>query len=677
MQSSRSYVPDRRLAAAYEEACQLDERGVEALCPSYLEVAASGPRYEIREPLGRGATKEVYRAWDSRMKRHVALAYVRPDCGPETYDAFIHEAWLSSSLSHPNIIGIHDLGVDDDGRPFFTMTLKGGRTLARLIEDDPPVLTELLGILIKISDAVAYAHSRRTLHLDLKPENIQVDHFGDVLVCDWGLGSVLRDGTGSQPPSGGGWVLPDEHDSHSLTGQIRGTPGYMAPEQADPDGAVDERTDVFALGCLLHAMLTGESPVGEGTREEQLRQTREARFSSPQAAFPERNVPAALEAVFRRATRPDPSERYATVEAFRDEIGRRLAGYATGAESAGFFREAALFIRRNRASVSASLLGVVGLSVLSVLFLQRLERQRELTAAEREKSSALVGDVTRLEELYATQSEEFRESARELARDFAESANTLKNVGIFNDPVETLEKASKLAEMALSLDPDCEEARFEQFDLRCHMLDFRSALGGPRLDEDNRFFDYYQFVRLAPDMNFSAHRRPESEELAGFLHRAAEVNSDRGPLMERIVSYDSAVRRGRDGYEAVVSALLGYVNPGWDRGDFRYDPEADHLDLSADGALRLVVPPGGGSGQSLLRFIPVRTLKLEVGGRFDLHHLDLCCGSCGCPANTRATRSCGWRSTRPRSSGLSGTEGFFGKSCIEVSQSREGPTIDP
>jgi len=613
------YVPDRRLETVYEEARSLDEKGIEAICPSYLEVTGEGPRYEEREPLGRGATKEVFRVWDTRMKRWVALACLRPDCGPESYDAFIHEAWLTSSLSHPNIIGIHDLGVDEEGRPFFTMTLKGGMTLARLIDEGRRPLTDRLGVLVKIADAVAYAHSRGILHLDLKPENIQVDHFGEVLVCDWGLGSVLRDRPRApdSEPSG-----LDEYESHSLTGAIRGTPGYMAPEQATPGAPVDERTDVFALGCLLHTLLVGESPVKDAARAEQLRQTVEARFELPRTTRDGQVVPPALEAVFRRATARSPDQRYPSASAFREDLSLHLAGYATAAERAGFFKEAGLFIRRNRASVSASLLGVVGLSVLSVLFVQRLERQRELTAAEREKSTALKGDVTRLEELYATQSEEFRDSARELANEFARSANALKNAGIFNDPVDTLEKASRLAEMGLSLDPNCEEARFEQFDLRCHMLDFRAALDGPELDEGNRFFDYYQFVRLAPEMDFSATRRPSPEALAGFLSRAAVVNPNRAPLMERIVSYDAAVRRDREGYEAVVAALLGYVNPGWDPGGFRYDAETGHLELRADGALRLVVPPGGGSGKSLLRFTPPRSLRLEAGGLIDLHHLD-------------------------------------------------------
>lgn len=629
MSTETPYIPDHRLRVAYEEARELDDRGIEALCPSYLEVAGSGPRYEHEVLLGRGSTKEVFRAWDSRMKRWIALARLRPDCGPETYDAFIHEAWLTSSLSHPNIIGIHDLGVDEKGRPFFTMTLKGGRTLAEVLSAEcRPPLTELLGIIAKVGDAVASAHSCRTLHLDLKPENIQVDAFGEVLVCDWGLGLILPDTEENSVRPAGPPALAELHDSHSLTGEIRGTPGYMAPEQATADAPIDERTDVFALGCLLHAVLTGEAPITGGDREEQLQRTREAGFVSPRVAYPHRVIPPSLEAVFHKASAHQPAERYPAATTFRDEIARYLAGYATAAERAGFFREAGLLLRRNRVSSAAILLGLVGLTVLSVLFVQKLDRQRALTAVEHAKSTALAGDVTRLEDLYATQSDEFRESARELAGSFANSADTLKNLGIFNEPLKSIDEAAKLAGMALTLDPACEAARLQQFDLFCHTLDFKSALAAPRMAANNPFADYLEIAAVAPDFDFNARRRPTVGQLAGFLRAVAARNPNRAPLMERIVCYDIAARRELTAptadahYEAVVSALVAYANPDWNEAGFRYDTGRRALTVEADRPIRLTARPGGGSGRCLLRFIPFRDLKLAIAGPLRLSDLE-------------------------------------------------------
>lgn len=625
MPASEPYQPDYRLKAAYDEASLLDAGGLEAICPSYLEVTGRSARYEGECLIGRGATKEVFRAFDTRMKRWVALARLRPDCGPDIYDQFIHEAWLTSSLAHPNIIGIHDLGVDDQGRPFFTMDLKGETSLADLIgEAKSPSLTERLGILVKICDAMAYAHAHRILHLDLKPENVQVDAFGEVRVCDWGLGSIIRseDGSYQTPASPDGIPLTERHDTHSLTGQFRGTPGYMAPEQVTEGAETDERTDVFALGCLLHALLTGEPPVPAGELREQIERTRAAGFPSPRQRFPQRLIPIGLEAVFNKATAREPERRYPSVAALREELKRHLAGYATDAEKAGFFREAGLFLGRNSTSAAVSLLGLIALTVLSVLFIQRLERQRQLTADEHRKSTALASDVTRLEDLYATQTSEFRNSARKLALSFAHSADSLKNIGIFTDPVKSVDEAMELAALALTLDPECDAARLQQFDLHCHMLDFKAALAAPRISENNSFADYLEIVKLAPGFDFNRDRRPEPKQLAGFLRQAAGRNPTRAPLMERIVTYDQKSRSSKNGYQEVVSALVAYANPEWDEAGFHYDSTSQALKLEASGGMRLVARPGGGSGNCLLRFIPVRSLTLSVAGPLQISGLE-------------------------------------------------------
>jgi hypothetical protein len=230
--------------------------------------------------------------------------------------------------------------------------------------------------------------------------------------------------------------------------------------------------------------------------------------------------------------------------------------------------------------------------------------------------------VSHLEKLYATQSAEFRQSARDLALSFARSANSLKNIGIFTEPRKSVEEVSKLAAMALELDPECEAARVEQFDIRCNILDFKAALASPRIKEDNRYADYLKIAAVAPGFAFSPTFRPAPAELAGFLRAAAKVNPDRAPLMERIISYDSACRDGGSGYAPVVAALLAYANPDWTEDGFRYDPATHRLELKAAGGLKLAIPPGGGSGLCLIRFFPVGSLKLEIGGPLELSTLD-------------------------------------------------------
>jgi len=251
-----SYQNDHRLIQAYEEATCLDQEGLKTLCPSYAELSETSTRYANETLIGKGGIKQVYRIFDNRTRRWVAIARLRDDRGPEHFDLFVNEAWMTSSLKHPNIINVHDVGIDSDGRPFFTMDLKGNRTLADLIKADDQERRALLEVFLKICDAMAYAHSREIIHLDLKPANIQSDAFGEVLVCDWGLSKIVSDKEEASPLNSSSELL----DNMTLVGEVKGSPGFMAPEQVEKSGRKDHRTDIFSLGCILHTILTGESP---------------------------------------------------------------------------------------------------------------------------------------------------------------------------------------------------------------------------------------------------------------------------------------------------------------------------------------------------------------------------------------------------------------------------------
>jgi len=327
----------------------LDDAGIEALCPSYIELSEIDVRYRDGTLLGKGAVKDVFRTYDSRAKRWVAMARLREDRGPEFYDLFVHEGWLTSSLSHPNIIKIYDVGVDGEGRPFFTMDLKGNTTLADLAGSDRETdRRTLLGIFLQVCDAVAYAHSRNIVHLDLKPENIQAEDFGEVLVCDWGLGKQLGPDNEAEAGEVEHPACLPQFDNMTLVGEIKGTPGFMAPEQVVEGAAKDQRTDIFALGCLLHLILAGQAPF-TGSTERILEDTARGRVVPPRRRYPRHNIPESLEAVAMKALARQPADRYATVRELRDEIDHYLRGYATRAEHPGFFREARLFLTRNKA----------------------------------------------------------------------------------------------------------------------------------------------------------------------------------------------------------------------------------------------------------------------------------------------------------------------------------------
>lgn len=623
------YTPDHRLTHAYDEATLLDEEGLEALCPSYIELSEVDARYHDESLLGQGAVKDVYRTYDNRTKRWVAMASLREERGPEFYDLFVHEAWLTSSLSHPNIIKIYDAGVDSEGRPFFTMDLKGNTSLGNLAHhSNKTPLRELLEVFIKVCDAVAYAHSRGVIHLDLKPENIQTDSFGEVLVCDWGLGKVvgeMEEGEDSIPAR----LAP--HDNMTLLGQVKGTPGFMAPEQAGAEFDKDHRTDVFSLGCILHFILTGKAPF-TGPADKVIDATFRANVAPPRLRFPHLNIPESLEAVVMKATSRNPEERYDSAISIQKEIDKFLGGFSTQAERSGFFRETRLFVSRHRIPCLITTLAILALAILSILFVRRLDReafaasQIQLRAEQIQlRADQFESEASSIQSDYQSLITQSEQSNEELAAKLAVSANSLKNLGIFERPGKTVTEAKNLSSTALALDPTCENARFERFSLNCITLNFRGALADPPPMNQNHS-NYIEFAQAFPDFAFAAGKRPSESQISTFFREARLINPKCAPLMERILSYDFATRRGKDNYHRIVGAFLEYLNGGKDHIITSYDQRESSFFLWSNRDASLLIPVGSGSGECVLRFLRFKTLKLDISGKFkitDLHMLPI------------------------------------------------------
>ena len=198
-----------------------------------------GERYEIRRRIGRGGMGLVYAAHDRALDREVAVK-VLDDVGAarEAGRRLLAEAKILGRLEHPGIVPVHDAGVLSDGRVFYVMKLVRGDRL----DDAMPAksMGERLDLFLRICDAVAFAHAQGIVHRDLKPENVMLGRFGEVLVMDWGVAKLTASSA------------PDE--------AVVGTPGYMAPEQERPDGGVDARADVYALGIMLRAILPDPAP---------------------------------------------------------------------------------------------------------------------------------------------------------------------------------------------------------------------------------------------------------------------------------------------------------------------------------------------------------------------------------------------------------------------------------
>jgi serine/threonine-protein kinase len=213
-------------------------------------------RYVIGERLGRGGMGEVVRVRDERLGVDVAMKVLdeRLVADALARRRFFAEATVTARLQHPGIVAVHDRGERPDGRLWYTMTEVRGRTFTSLLEEahaegppDPAQLRRLLVVLRRVSEAVAFAHTRGVVHRDLKPDNLMVGPFGEVLVMDWGLARAPGDA-----------VDP---------GEVVGTPEYMAPEQARGDvDRLGPAADVWALGVMLYQALAGRRPFEGGPR---------------------------------------------------------------------------------------------------------------------------------------------------------------------------------------------------------------------------------------------------------------------------------------------------------------------------------------------------------------------------------------------------------------------------
>jgi serine/threonine-protein kinase len=299
-------------------------------------------RYSLTRLHATGGIGRVWLALDPELGREVALKDLRPERTDSSAAAarFLQEARVTGQLEHPGIVPVYELGRrPGDQQPFYTMRFVRGRTLTAAIRAYHAKRAEgragaldlhaLLNTFVSVCNTLAYAHARGVIHRDLKPDNIILGDFGEVVVLDWGLAKLVRTAdyglrieTPARPDSS---TLPDHpsvnphsaipnpQSDQTQDGEVLGTPAYMAPEQAAgrPD-LIDRRTDVYGLGAILYRLLTDQLPFSGGTTQQVLRRVREASPPRPRQVCP--GVPPALEAVCApwpsgptTVTRPPPS----------------------------------------------------------------------------------------------------------------------------------------------------------------------------------------------------------------------------------------------------------------------------------------------------------------------------------------------------------------------------------
>ena len=296
---------------------------------SHVTPASLGP-YQILSLIGAGGGGEVYRAWDPRLERHVALKILhrRAETDPDRVHRFVAEARAASALNHPNIVTVFDAAVDD-AVPYIVAELVDGRPLRDELARGPVPLKRLLDLATQIADGLAAAHDAGIVHRDLKPENVMVTRSGRVKILDFGL--ARAGGFVSQPARGS-----DRDSFETMTDMAlgAGTAPYMSPEQAR-GAATDYRSDQFSLGLILFEMLTGRPAYRRATPEATLDAIINEEL--PSLSGLGSRVPLPLQWVVERCLAKEAGERYVStadlqrdLKTLRDRLGdavSRSGGY--------------------------------------------------------------------------------------------------------------------------------------------------------------------------------------------------------------------------------------------------------------------------------------------------------------------------------------------------------------
>jgi len=371
-----------------------------------IEDRSVGARYTLLRKLGQGGLGIVWLARDENLQRYVALKEISRETAPNdtALEHFRREAEITGRLEHPSIVPIYQFGRDEKtGKSFYVMRFLGRRTLQDAIAEyherrdakleDSMALHRLLAAFVSVCHAVGHAHARQIIHRDLKPSNVALDEFDQVTLLDWGLAKI-NDATGLYDV--GGRTEPGDLHSMGSTaiGRVIGTPLYMAPEQASGRlEEVDELTDVYGLGGILYAILTGSGPHQATVDSMETRISAAdvlARIVADSITPPTKltsNVPPELNAICLKALSAKPYLRYGSAAELAEDVQRYIAGTPVMAYEAPVKRRLSRWMSKHPTLTQTILLMASLVFISAIIIGTTASRAREQVIAARHNSA--------------------------------------------------------------------------------------------------------------------------------------------------------------------------------------------------------------------------------------------------------------------------------------------------
>lgn len=365
-------------------------------------VPLPGGRFRVLHGHARGGLSQISIALDEELRRKVAFKQLleRHSADPQCRSRLLLEGEITGSLEHPGIVPVYGMGLYPDGRPFYAMRFIRGESLREAIKrvhqaqtaaSDPTEVNlefrRLLTHFVAISNTMNYAHSRGVLHRDLKPDNVMLGKYGEVLVVDWGLAKAIGWKEGEMPAGADPHEQPlPAMGASTEMGKVMGTPAYMSPEQAE--GRPDElgpASDIYSLGATLYCLLTNQPPFRGDDIRVLLDNLRQAKFPRPREL--DRHVPRGLEAVCLKAMALRPADRYATARALAEDIEHWLADEPVVAYRDTVVERLFRWARRHRSWTRAGAVALILVAVVSVVAsaLVNRARQQAINFAERNR----------------------------------------------------------------------------------------------------------------------------------------------------------------------------------------------------------------------------------------------------------------------------------------------------